>query len=99
MYYSALQEHLDYEMNARYDYVSEAFGEMARDCDAMAAADDAYEAERFAEEVAALGPYVYVSDFTRETFISEMVGGKVVQRRVPAACAYDTSGFDADFPF
>ena len=97
--YDTLREHLDYEINARYDYVSEAFGELARDCDAMAAADDAYEAQMFAEEVAALGPYVYVSEFTREIFISDLVGGKVVQRRVAPAVDYDTSGFTDDMPF
>jgi hypothetical protein len=99
MFYDTFQEHCDYEMNARYDYVSEAFGDMARDCDAMAAADDAYEAQMFAEEVAALGPYVYASEFTREIFISELVDGKVVQRRVAPAVDYDTAGFDDDCPF
>lgn len=41
-----LQEHLDYEMNARYDYVREAFGGQI---------DDAYEAACYDEDMKAAG--------------------------------------------
>lgn len=93
------QEHCDYEMNARYDYVSEAFGDMARDCDAMAAADDAYEAERFKEEVEAFGPSVYVSEFTGTTHISEIVQGWLCHRKVEAPVDPSWVGFADDMPF
>ena len=35
-------EDQEYELNARYDYVREAYGELARDCDRMAAEDAAF---------------------------------------------------------
>lgn len=36
------QEHCDYEANARYDNLSEAYGATARDCADMAAEDEIY---------------------------------------------------------
>jgi len=36
------QEDADYEFNARYDYIREAYAATARDCDAFAESDAAY---------------------------------------------------------
>ena len=48
------QEELEIEFNSRFDYVSEAYGATARDCNLMAEADAAAE---LAEFEAFIGPH------------------------------------------
>lgn len=42
MYVDLWQEHCDYEANARFDYISEAYGQEARDCARMAEEDERF---------------------------------------------------------
>ena len=52
-------EEMDAEFNARFDYVSEAYGETARDCNRMAADEVADELREWCEEMEPeYGPYV-----------------------------------------
>lgn len=98
--YDTFQEHCDYEMNAAYDYVSEAYGATARDCDMMADDDQAYEAEMFRLELIAFGPSHYVSPTTGITHICEIVDGQVVSREVrPTGPDYEPYDAFADMPF
>lgn len=50
-YFDAWQEHCDYEANAAYDYIHEAYCETARDCDEMARQDAEIELREFYVEV------------------------------------------------
>jgi len=49
-----MQEELEYEFNARYDSISEAYAATAADCNEMARQDAEYEREQFA---AFIGPH------------------------------------------
>lgn len=60
MIFSPAGEELDIEFNSRFDYVSEAYGATARDCNQMAEDDARYEDEEFWKpQQHAFGPYVY----------------------------------------
>lgn len=95
--YDHFQEDQDYELNARYDYLSEAYGATARDCNLMAEADAAYEAEEFRLELIAFGPSHYLSPTTKILYINNIVDGQVTSREVrPTGPDYEP--YD-DFPF
>ena len=53
------QDELEIEFNSRFDYLSEAFGATARDCNEMARQDAEAEA---AEAAAFIGPHQPFSD-------------------------------------
>jgi hypothetical protein len=50
------QEELEYEFNARYDYVREAYGDMVEDEATLLAEAEACYAEWLAEQEAFIGP-------------------------------------------
>lgn len=57
---SLAQEELEIEYNSRFDYISEAYGETARDCVQMAEDDARYDAEEYWKpQESAFGPYIY----------------------------------------
>lgn len=54
----AAHEELEAEFNGRFDYMSEAYGATARDCNAMAAEDEALELQMYRDEMEPeYGPY------------------------------------------
>lgn len=56
--YTAHHEEMDAESNARFDYVSEAYGETARDCNRMAEEEAAEELREWCEHMEPeYGPY------------------------------------------
>lgn len=61
MFYDAFQEHCDYEMNARYDYISEAYAGTGETDEQLRYEQECYEAEAEIEHaamVAEYGPWV-----------------------------------------
>lgn len=51
------QDELEIEWNSQFDYVSEAFGATARDCNAMALSDCEEYARELAEFIGPVKPY------------------------------------------
>ena len=54
--YDQAQEELEYEFNARFDYVREAYGDMQEDPRTLQYEEEACHAEWLAEQEAFIGP-------------------------------------------